>query len=134
MKLIACLDRSGGMAFAGRRQSQDRLLRERLLALVGGKRLFLNAYSAKQFESQEPLSVSEDFWERAGDDDFCFVENTDVPWETVTECYLFFWNRDYPGDCFFPLDRLKTEFQRVRTEQFAGSSHSKITLEIYRRR
>lgn len=132
MRLIVCLDRSGGMAFSGHRQSQDRVLRERLLALVGEGRLFLNAYSAGQFDSQEHLAVSEDFLHRAGENDFCFVENTDIPTEGVTEWYLFFWNRDYPGDRFFPLEAVRNDCRKTHSEQFVGFSHPKITLEVYK--
>ena len=75
MKLIVCVDKSNGMLFNNRRQSQDKVLREKLLSLVGEDRLFLNAYSARQFENNEKLTVCEDFLAMAGEDDFCFVEN-----------------------------------------------------------
>ena len=43
MKIVLCLDKSGGLLFGGRRQSQDRVLREKLLELVGDGKLFLGA-------------------------------------------------------------------------------------------
>ena len=133
MKIVLCLDNSNGMLFGGRRQSQDRVLRARLLELVGDGKLFLNAYSAKQFESDDKLAVSEDFLKRAGKDDFCLIENTDIHAEDATMWYLFLWNRDYPGDRRFTVDLKANGFHRVHTEQFAGSSHKKITLEVYGR-
>ena len=36
MIVIACLDDNGGMMFNHRRQSQDRVLRAHIAALVGG--------------------------------------------------------------------------------------------------
>ena len=65
MILIVCTDDDNGMAFANRRQSQDRLLRERLLRLSSGK-LWLNAYSAKQFSPEESADfiIDEDFLEK----------------------------------------------------------------------
>ena len=49
MILIAAADDSYGMMFNHRRQSQDRVLRQRMLELTAGHTLWMNAYSAKQF-------------------------------------------------------------------------------------
>ena len=49
MKIIVCVDNQNGMMFNHRRQSQDRALRKRILELTGGKKLWMNAYSQKQF-------------------------------------------------------------------------------------
>lgn len=133
MKLILCIDKSGGMLFNSRRQSQDSLLREKILSLLGGKKLCLNEYSARQFEDTSPLYISEDFLLQAGKEDFCFVENTEIPENAVDAVYLFHWNRAYPADTYFTME-LKTNFKKVHTEHFEGSSHKKITLEIYERR
>ena len=45
MIVIACLDDNGGMMFNHRRQSQDRMLRAHIAALVGDARLWMNHYS-----------------------------------------------------------------------------------------
>ena len=50
MVLIICLDDDNGMMFNHRRQSQDRELRKHLMTLTSGKKLWMNHYSAKQFE------------------------------------------------------------------------------------
>ena len=44
MIVIACLDDNGGMMFNHRRQSQDRVLRAHIAALVGDARLWMNHY------------------------------------------------------------------------------------------
>ena len=49
MKIIVCVDNQNGMMFNHRRQSQDRVLRKRILELTGGEKLWMNAYSQKQF-------------------------------------------------------------------------------------
>ena len=49
MKIIVCVDNQNGMMFNHRRQSQDRVLRKRIMELTGGKKLWMNAYSQKQF-------------------------------------------------------------------------------------
>ena len=131
MKLIVCVDKSNGMLFNSRRQSQDSVLREKMLGIIGNDKLFLNAYSAKQFEKADNLHISETFIKDAGVNDFCFIENCDIPDDGITEVYIFNWNRDYPADRYFELD-LKP-FKKIKTESFEGSSHKKITLEVYKK-
>lgn len=85
MRLIACVDDRGGMAFHQRRQSRDRVVRQHILTDASGGRLWMNAYSAGQFspEEREGLLVAEDFWDRAERGDFCFVEDrSPLPWLT----------------------------------------------------
>ncbi len=133
MKAIVCLDKSKGMLFNNRRQSRDEILNEKVAGLVGDGQLFLNEYSSKLFEGKCALVISDDFCDRAGDEDFCFVENSALPIDKVKELFVFWWNRDYPGDTYFSYDPVEYGFKRVKKEDFAGNSHKKITLEIYRR-
>lgn len=134
MILIVCTDDDNGMAFANRRQSQDRLLRERLLQLSGGK-LWLNAYSAKQFSSEESadFTIDECFLEHAGADDFCFAETTDpAPYEErIEKLILYRWNRRYPASLHFSIPLAEHGWKLVSTEDFKGHSHETITEEVY---
>ena len=132
MKIIVCIDKSNGMLFNGRRQSQDRVLREKILSLLAGKKLYVNEYTAGQFENTDNLYVGEDFLQQAGCEDFCFIENAPVP-AGAEEIYLFRWNRDYPADTYFSLE-LKPGYRKVKTEDFPGYSHKKITLDIYKKK
>ena len=67
MILAVCIDDRNGMLFNGRRQSQDRVLREDLVREAGGGPLWMNAYSARQFDPPpEGLRTAEDFLEQAG--------------------------------------------------------------------
>lgn len=134
MIIIVCLDNNGGMLFNKRRQSKDSCLRKRMLAAAGGNRLWMNTYSFQQFagdEGAESILVDDSFLARAGAGDYCFVENNDVQEfaEKIEKMIIYQWNRDYPADCYFPLalDR----WQLVEAEDFAGSSHEKITEEVY---
>lgn len=133
MKIIVCLDDRNGMLFNNRRQSSDRLLRERVLQLAGGARLWMNTYSAKQFaDSSETVCVDEDFLSRAGVGEYCFVENVDCsPYIQSAEAIIVYhWNTVYPSDTWFPTDHLEGETP-VSVFEFAGYSHKKITEEIY---
>lgn len=134
MILIVCTDDDNGMAFANRRQSQDRLLRERLLQLSGGK-LWLNAYSAKQFSPEESagFTIDESFLEHAGAGDFCFAETTDpAPYEErIEKLILYRWNRRYPASLHFSIPLAEHGWKLVSTEDFKGHSHETITEEVY---
>ena len=134
MIAAVCIDDRGGMLFNHRRQSQDRLLREDLLAEAAGRPLWMNSYSLRQFPSPPPnLCVDEEFLDRAGPGELCFVETVDpAPWrERMEGVILYRWNRRYPADlyCTLPLEDFVLEERR----EFAGSSHECITREVYRR-
>ena len=133
MNIIVCLDKNKGMLFNGRRQSQDSVLREKVLSMSSGARLLMNSYTAKQFGDESKITVTDDFLEVAGTDDFCFLEDCNIPLDSVDEFCIFRWNRDYPGDVFFEINLEEAGFKRTCKEDFVGNSHKKITLEIYRR-
>jgi hypothetical protein len=133
MNIIVCIDKNNGMAFMGKRQSMDCVLREKILEITSGSRLLMNSYSAKQFENTESIVVDEAFIDNANQGDFCFVENTELTAEKVQSFYIFNWNRKYPGDLFFNVDLKAEGFNKIKKEEFQGNSHDKITLEIYSR-
>lgn len=132
MILVVCIDDKGGMLFNGRRQSQDRLLREDLLLEAGGAPLWMNAYSARQFApAPENVRVADDFPSQAGPGEYCFFEDVDpVPWlEEAEMVILYHWNRRYPSDSpRFPQPL--TGWSVKRKLDFAGFSHEWITKEV----
>ena len=134
MILAVCIDDRNGMLFNGRRQSQDRVLREDLVREAGGGPLWMNAYSARQFDPPpEGLRTAEDFLEQAGPGEVCFLETEDpAAWADRAEGLIVYrWNRKYPADCHFPLDLEARGWRLEETAEFAGSSHEKITEEVY---
>ena len=133
MKLIFCIDDIGGMMFFGRRQSQDRILREYLLERVGESRLWMSAYSGKQFEPSDRIVIDDGYAEKAGAEEYCFVEDGPYDLSHADEVILCHWNRRYQADRFFKADLKAEGFQKICTEQVKGSSHEKITVETYRR-
>ncbi len=137
MRLIACIDSRGGMAFHQRRQSRDRVVRRHILADAAGGRLWMNAYSAKQFspEEQPLLHVAEDFLDLAETGDFCFVEDrSPLPWlDKLEEVRLYHWNRVYPADVHLDLPLDGPDWTLAGREEFPGWSHHVITKEVYRR-
>lgn len=135
MNLIVFIDDNGGMMFNHRRQSRDRVALQRILDITTGSILWMNEYSAPLFtEFAAPqIQVDAQFLDKAGTEDYCLVENADVtPYlPFIEKIILFHWNRTYPSDVKFPLKLDRGKWRLISTEDFPGSSHEKITLEVY---
>ena len=130
------------MMFNHRRQSQDRVLRDDIRKECQGSILRMNAYSAGLFEKDADVETmvqifsSEDFLAQASEDDCCFVEDQDISlWlEQADTVILYQWNRHYPADLYFTAELSEDTWQMERQEDFAGSSHEKITKTVYAKR
>ncbi len=135
MNILICLDDKNGLLFNNRRLSRDRVLNKEITEISKGKALWMNEYSSKLFE-KEKICVHEAFWEKAEKGDFCFFENnpTQSTIDKAEIIYVFLWNRHYPADIYFDYDLEKEGFSLSETKEFAGSSHEKITLNIWRRK
>ena len=127
MILTVCVDDRMGMSFGGRRQSKDAAVRQKLLTLSGG-RLRMSDYSARQFE--EGVYHGGDYLSGAKNGDWCFAENSDYEEfvDKIEKIVLFRWNRHYPADVHF---QFPGKWALTGSEDFPGSSHEKITMEVY---
>lgn len=132
MKIIVCVDDNLGVMFNHRRQSQDQVLREKILEMTSGNRFWMNGYSAKMFGPSPGISVAEDFLDKAQEGEFCFIEETPIAGyeQSIEEIILFKWNRAYPADTYFVFPD-QNKFRLIETYDFVGSSHEKITKEVY---
>lgn len=135
MKVIVCIDDKKGMMFNNRRQSQDSAVRKDILETVENKKIWMNPYSAKQFQLEtENLSmiVDEDFIEKAGSD-YCFVENISLkPYiKKIEEIIIYHWNRQYPADFYFDIDVEESDWEVISQKELVGTSHENIQKEIY---
>ena len=133
MNAIICLDEKNGMMFNKRRQSRDSVLNQKVLELSEGKRLMMNGYSAKLFGGDKGIIADDNFLQIAQTGDFCFIESPLESLHNVENLYVFLWNRHYPADVYFNFDIKKEGFVLQSTEEFAGTSHEKITLNIYKK-
>ncbi len=142
MIVMAAVDNKKGMMFNRRRVSQDRVLREKILEIVSGSVLWMDAYSYAQFsDGPTPgpvpgrIIVDEDFLEKAGEGDYCFVEDTPAaPYlDRIRQIILFQWNRDYPADQYFDIDVQDGSWKMTDSREFSGYSHEVITMEVYDR-
>ena len=133
MIAVLCIDDNNGLMFNRRRLSQDRALRADLLREAGGRRLWMNAYSRRQFgaEGEGLITVDEDFLARAGAGDLCFVEGAALlPHLARMEgLILYRWNRVYPADTRLDLPVGEAPWTLLSREGFPGSSHERITKE-----
>lgn len=136
MIICAAIDDNMGMMFNNRRQSQDKLLRKHLLEITQPGKLWMNSYSEKQFETplEKNIIVDEEFLEKAGEEDFCFVENLSVADYTsrIKKIILFKWNRVYPADMYFDISLTENNWKRISALDFEGNSHKQITMEVWK--
>lgn len=132
MTIIVCLDNNDGMMFNHRRQSKDKNVISDILKTITKPPLFINTFSQPLFkEAEDKIYVSNAFLYEAKEDDFCFIENTPTVnfKDKISKIIVYKWNRDYPADLFFDIEYKK--YTLSSTIDFAGTSHSKITKEVY---
>lgn len=136
MIVIVCTEDRGGMLFNNRRVSKDRTVIQKILELSEGKKLWIHPFSEKLFEQEHPENgcVDENFLEKAGEGDICFVENQSLKGMEgqIEKLIVFGWNRAYPFD--FKLDLDLEQMEKTAEEEFAGYSHEKITRLQYRKK
>lgn len=135
MKIIICIDDKNGMMFNKRRQTKDSAVRKDISEMVTTSRIWMNAYSAKQFYSESDrmnIAIDEGFMDKA-ENDYCFVENILLkPYiSQIQQIIIYYWNRQYPADLFFDIDVKTSDWEMIQQKQFIGTSHDKIRKEIY---
>ena len=120
-----------GIAFNKRRQSQDRILISDLVNSVRGK-IYVSDYSKPLFAEYDEHSVTvDDPISECPDGECCFLEKTliDAHIGDVEKFIVYRWNRHYPSDMKLDVDF--SGYRMVESAEFVGSSHEKITKEIY---
>lgn len=131
MEQILCIDDDFGMMFNHRRQSQDRILRKHIME--EWKQLYMTEYSKKMFEAEELLpGFSISIWESGEalpQDVILFIEDPD-DLQDAELLTIYCWNRRYPSDKKLPAGFLD-HYAMISEQDFAGSSHDKITERKY---
>jgi len=134
MKIIVCLDDRNGMLFNRRRLSRDQSVYQQMITQIRGARLWVSNYSFALFsECGGHICVNDTFTALAAQEDYCFVEDPDdLPAvDAVEELIIYRWNRTYPADVKFPLDRFTKTLRLSKCADFPGKSHDRITQEVY---
>ena len=129
MTLYICLDDRSGLQFNRRRQSRDSAVLEDIRSQLTGN-LLIDAFSEKLMQQAEipyvlPPETAEDF----------FAE--DIPSDEIlgktSKLVIYRWNRHYPSDVRWDPDLASMGFSLREITEFAGTSHEKITREVYER-
>lgn len=130
MNVIVCVDNKMGVAFNNRRQSRDQILCEKILSKISGK-LKVEAYSEPLFPSDR-ISIVDDVLKETGSGEWCFSEKRSLRGTEgkIEKLMICRWNRDYPSDVHLDIDL--NGWQLLSTEEFPGSSHEKITTEVWK--
>ena len=134
MTLILCVDDRGGLSFNGRRQSQDRRVREDLLTMAAGSSRPSTASHRRQFTEPEAaaIQVDRDPAARAAEGGgLCLLELQDpeAALERADRLVLYRWGRHYPADR--RLDLPPKGWRLEERTEFPGRSHDMIAKEIY---
>ena len=129
MTLYICLDDRSGLQFNKRRQSRDSAVLEDIRTQLTGS-LLIEPFSEKLIREAEipyvlPPETADDF----------FAENipSDELLEQVNKLVIYRWNRLYPSDVRWEPDLPALGFALEETTEFPGTSHEKITREVYTR-
>jgi len=130
LRVYVCLDDRNGLRFNKRRQSRDAAVLEDIRSRLTGD-LLIEPYSEKLIrEAEIPCQL----YPEGSATDF-FAE--DVPSEDIlaqTERIVIYrWNRHYPADVHWNPDLANLGFSLTETTEFPGTSHEKITREVYER-
>ena len=130
MNIIVCLDDKHGMLFNNRRQSRDGNVIKDIEEIT--KELWISPFSESLFsDASGKIKSDKDYLKKAGKSEFCFVEADSVlPYiEKLEQIIVYQLNRHYPAD--FKFDVPLEHWKLVEQKEFVGTSHEKITREIY---
>lgn len=128
-----CIDDGLGLMLFGKRQSRDRVLISEFIESNGDKNIYISPFSRLLFEPHPSVRISDDPFAEAEEGSALFIENIklDGKIDDIGTLIIYRWNRKYPSDVKLTLDPLKCGFKLSSKKDFAGSSHEKITKEIY---
>ena len=134
MTAIVCIEDRGGMTFMRRRLSKDKVLTEDIVKTVGDGILYISDFSESLFAKSDisVMSVSNPL-DSAEAGDYAFIENSGLKesLEKIEVLIIYKWNRKYPFDFSLDVEPEKCGFSLKESYDFKGSSHDKITKEIY---
>ena len=133
MTVTVCLCDKGGMLFNKRRQSRDSVLIKDFLSLNENEKIFISPFSEKLFlDFADLVTVSENpLADALGG--VLFAENLALSSvaDKIDKMIVYRWNRSYPADFYLDTPPDKIGLKLLSSMDFEGSSHEKITREIW---
>ena len=130
MILISCVDDDPGLRFTPRRQSRDKALAQHILDRSGGE-IWLHPDSEKLFdECPDAMLHCISSPEETPDGGWCFWESPVSPALRPEKLLLYHWNRAYPADEYYVYPGGQDRWKCLKSTDFPGFSHPKITEEV----
>ncbi|MBO5980824.1 MAG: ribonuclease Z [Clostridia bacterium] len=132
MEIIICLDDNNGMLFNNRRQSRDAKVLEDIKNNLQNS-LTIFSFSEKLVSSAEiPYEIMSD---TVSENTVLFIEDRGIKefLPAAHKITVYRWNRVYPADMSLDIDLSAEGFRITRSVDFEGTSHEKITKEVYER-
>lgn len=136
MTVFVCIDDKGGMTFFGKRQSRDSVLIKDVIKHADDGLIYVSDFSEKLFSDSDASVISVPSpLESAGDGSYVFVENLPLaPYKNkIKSLVIYRWNRIYPSDKKLDIDPCAIGMHLCESYDFEGSSHPRITKEVYER-
>ena len=127
------LDENEGMMIFGKRQSRDRVLVADFVSSVGEKNVYVSPFSRVIFEPHQKVNIVDNPFVDAKDGGACFNECFPLaPYIDMIETLIVYrWNELYPSDVKLDINLEKAGFKLTAVSEFEGSSHERITKEVY---
>ena len=131
--VAVAVDDEGGMLFYGKRLSKDGVLTAEFIESAGEAPVCASIFSKILFAKYPNVKLCENLFDEAEDGSFCFVENLHlVPYLNMIDTLVIYrWNRFYNSDFKLDIDPKECGYKLRSATEFGGSSHDKITKEVY---
>lgn len=132
MRVFICVDDNRGMLFNNRRQSRDSAVIDDMLKCSVSP-LYISDFSKILFEGRGGVVTVKAALEECPENGSCFAENEDPGAFTdkISELVIYRWNRSYPFDTVLSFSPKAAGFTLSKSTDFSGSSHKKITKEVW---
>ncbi len=121
-------DPEGGFSYKGKRIAQDRTVRRKILGLA--PKIYMSEYTASQYLEADRDHISITEHPPIDDEAVYYLEAGHIP-ENTHMLMIYRLDASYPSDTRIVPD--PRDWELMDTEEFAGHSHKKVTLERYRR-
>lgn len=135
ISVAVCVCDNGGVTFLGKRQSRDRVLIADFIRSAEGKPVCISSFSKTLFADYPEVAILPGVLDGAPDGSVCFVENEPLSAhiDEISTLTVYKWNRIYPYDKKLDVNPEREGFRLSSVSEFEGSSHEKITKEIWRK-